>query len=317
MSNAFFRYTKEVVMDLVSVDDMEFFDQVAHSTSLTEAARSWGKSVSAVSKRLSQLESRLGAQLVRRSTRKLALTEEGLRYAEGIKRIIREKIDLEDALFYQHGQLRGRITVHSTPGFGRTHIAPLLGEFLSEHPDVEIDLELSPLPLNIANTTFDVAIRIGALVDSRLKARMLAQNRRIVCAAPSYLIDHAEPRNLSDLDQHDCIVLKENSGDYALWRFGDRGEKYVRVSGSLTSDDGDVVTDWCVQGHGLMMRSTWHVGPLIQDELLVQVLPSVPTPEANIFALYPSEAQVPRRVSALVDYLEVNLPVRLGGVTTG
>ncbi len=298
-------------MDLASIDDMEFFDQIARSASLTEAARAWGKSVSAVSKRLSHLEERLGAQLVRRSTRRLSLTEEGSQYAAGIKHLLRQKLDLEDSLFYQHGNLKGRIRVHSTPGFGRSHIAPLLSEFLIKHPTVEIDLELSPLPLNLANPTFDVAIRVGALNDSRLKARLVARNRRIVCASPEYLQQHPAPEDLVDLESHNCIVLRENSNDYALWRFGESGERFVRVSGNMISDDGEIVTDWCMQGHGLIMRSAWHVDPLIKRGLLQQVLPDIPTPEANVFALYTSDGQLPRRVTAFLDFLEKHLPERM------
>lgn len=114
------------------------------------------------------------------------------------------------------GELKGRITVHSSLGIGRKHIAPLLGEFVRQHPLIQIDLELSPLPLNISGTNFDIAIRVGGLSDSRLKAKLLARNRRIVCAAPSYF-DSAPPlQTIRDLERHNCIVLRENNGDYSL-----------------------------------------------------------------------------------------------------
>jgi DNA-binding transcriptional LysR family regulator len=141
-----FQERKKQDMDLSSIDDLEFFEQISRSQSLTEAARNWGRSVSAVSKRLAALESRLGVPLVRRSTRRLTLTEEGQRYASGALAILQQKTDLEDALSVQHGELKGRISVHSTPGIGRKHIAPLLGEFVRQHPLTQIDLELSPLP---------------------------------------------------------------------------------------------------------------------------------------------------------------------------
>ena len=299
-------------MDLTSIDDLEFFEQIARSQSLTEAARNWGKSVSAVSKRLSALESRLGVPLVRRSTRRLTLTEEGQRYATGASAILQQKTDLEDALSAQHGELKGRITVHSSLGIGRKHIAPLLGEFVQQHPLIQIDLELSPLPLNIAGTNFDIAIRVGGLSDSRLKAKLLARNRRIVCAAQSYL-DTAPPlRTMRDLERHNCIVLRENNADYSLWRFGEKGQEYVDVKGSMISDDGDVVTNWCIQGLGLIMRSTWHVNPLIQQGALLQVLPQIPTPNADIYALYPAITRTPRRISAAIEHLRQGLAARIG-----
>jgi DNA-binding transcriptional LysR family regulator len=291
---------------------LEFFEQISRSQSLTEAARSWGKSVSAVSKRLAALEARLGVPLVRRSTRKLTLTEEGQLYASGAVAILRQKTDLEDALSLQHGELKGRISVHSTLGIGRRHIAPLLGEFVRQHPLIEVDLELSALPLNISGTNFDIAIRVGALSDSRLKAKLLARNRRIVCAAPSYLEDAPPLVTIRDLERHNCIVLRENNADYALWRFGESEQEHVRVSGNMISDDGDVVTGWCAQGLGLIMRSTWHVNPLIQQGVLRHVLPDVPTPSADIYALYAATTQTPRRITAAMDHLRQGLAKALG-----
>jgi LysR family transcriptional regulator, transcriptional activator for dmlA len=299
-------------VDLTSVDDLEFFEQISRSRSLTEAAMAWGKSVSVVSKRLTQLESRLGVQLVKRSTRRLTLTPEGQQYAAGAVAILQQKTDLEDSVSQHHGELQGRIAVHSTSGIGRAHIAPLLGEFVRQHPRIHVDLELSPLPLNISGTDFDIAIRVGSLQDSRLKAKLLARNRRIVCAAPEYLQHHPAPRNTADLQDHNCIVLRENNSDYALWRFGSESQQdYVRVSGNMIGDDGDVVTGWCLQGLGLIMRSTWHVNPLIQRGLLRQVLEHVPTPDADIHALYPAAAQTPRRVAAVIDHLRQGLTARL------
>lgn len=299
-------------MDLASIDDLEFFEQISRSRSLTEAARSWGKSVSVVSKRLAALEARLGVPLVRRSTRQLTLTEEGQLYASGAVSILQQKTDLEDALSVQHGELKGRIAVHSTLGIGRKHIAPLLGEFIRKHPLIEIDLELSALPLNISGTNFDIAIRVGALSDSRLKARLLARNRRIVCAAPSYLEGAPALHDVRDLERHNCIVLRENNADYALWRFGDQGQEHVRVDGTMVSDDGDVVTDWCAQGLGLIMRSTWHVNPLIHDGVLVQVLADVPTPSADIYALHPATTKAPRRITEAIEHLRQGLVGRVG-----
>ena len=154
--------------------------------------------------------------------------------------------------------------------------------------------------MNISGTNFDIAIRVGGLSDSRLKAKLLARNRRIVCAAPIYF-DSAPPlQTIRDLERHNCIVLRENNGDYSLWRFGEKEQEYVDVRGSMISDDGDVVTDWCIQRLGLIMRSTWHVNPLIQQGVLQQVLPDVQTPSADIYAPYPSTDRTPRRITLRV-----------------
>jgi len=304
---------KEVVeVDLSSVDDLEFFEQISRSRSLTEAARSWGKSLPSVSKRLTLLESRLGVQLVRRSTRKLTLTPEGEQYAAGALSILQQKTDLEEGVSQKYGELRGRIAVHSTIGLGRIHIAPLLGEFVREHPRVAIDLELSALPLNIAGTSFDIGIRVGTLEDSRLKSRRLAESRRVVCAAPQYLQSAGRPVTVAELEQHNCIILRQENSDYAVWRFGsDQRQQHIRVNGNMVSDDGEVVTGWCLQGLGLIMRSSWHVNPMLREGRLQQVLEDMPTPSADIHAVYPAAVHTPRRVSEAIDYLKRGLAERL------
>ncbi|MFI9503611.1 LysR family transcriptional regulator [Nocardia sp. NPDC052566] len=295
----------------ISTDDVLFFGVVAKASSLTEAAREMGTSVSSVSKRLSRIERRLGVSLMTRTTRRLTLTSEGERYAAGSAAIAAELTELEDSLS-EHSELVGRIRVHATVGLGRAHIAPLVAEFCTAHPRVQVELELSPLPLNIAGTTFDVGIRVGALQDSRLTAKRLHPNRRIVCASPEYLRRHGTPAEPKQLHNHNCIVLRENEGDYALWRFGtDSDETAIRVAGNLSSNDGDVITRWCVEGYGLIMRSTWHVAPLLREGALVQVLTDVPTPSADIHALYLATAHVPRRISSLVDHLTEGLARRV------
>ena len=295
-----------------SAEDVLFFDVVARSSSLTEAAREFGVSVSSVSKRLSRIEKRLGVRLIQRTTRRLTLTSEGERYAAGAAVIAAEVTELEESISEQHAELVGRVRVHATLGLGRAHIAPLVGQFLDEHPRVQIELDLSPLPLNIAGTTFDIGIRVGSLQDSRLTAKRLSRNRRVVCAAPDYLERHGTPAQPKDLEHHNCIVLRENEGDYALWRFGPANDEIaIRVAGNLLCNDGDVTTRWCVEGHGLIMRSLWHVAPLLREGALVQVLSDFPTPSADINALYSATSHVPRRIRALVDHLAAGLSDRI------
>lgn len=295
----------------MTTDDVLFFGAVAKASSLTEAAREMGTSLSSVSKRLSRIEQRLGVRLMTRTTRRMTLTTEGERYAAGAAVIAAHLTELEDSLT-DHGELVGRIKVQASVGLGRAHIAPLVAEFCAANPRVQLELDLSPLPLNNADTTFDIGIRVGTLQDSRLTAKRLHSNRRIVCASPEYLHRHGTPMTPRDLHDHNCIVLRENESDYALWRFGsDDDEIAVRVDGTLSSNDGDVITQWCTEGHGMIMRSIWHVGPLLRQGALVQVLPDIPTPSADIHAVYLATARVPRRISSLVDHLAQGLALRL------
>lgn len=287
---------------------------VAASETLTAAARELDCSLPVVSKRLSAMERRLDVRLVRRGTRGLALTSEGEVYAARLEAILDQVRELEDLVTHRSGDLRGSVVVQATPGLGRAHVAPLLGEFTALHPGVDVQLRTSALPLRPHRREFDLAVHVGTPPDSALRMRRLARNHRIPCAAPSYVDRRGTPERVEDLARHDCIVLRENEGDFALWRFGDAGEpRQVRVRGHLSSNDGDVVTDWALRGRGVIMRSEWHVRSYLDSGALVRVLPGVPTPPADIYALVSGDTHVPRRISELVEQLASRLPGRLAG----
>nr|WP_308308916.1 LysR family transcriptional regulator [Streptomyces sp. CHD11] len=294
------------------MDDLQFFDVVASSETLTAASRELGCSLPVVSKRLSALERRLDVRLVQRGARRLTLTSEGRLYAARVQAILDQVHELEDTVTDGSGGLRGPVVVEATPGLGRAHIAPLLGTFAAAHPGLHVRMQTSALPLRPHRREFDVAVHVGTPPDSSLRMRRLAGNRRLPCAAPSYLAAHTTPASIEDLADHNCIVLREKESDYALWRFGDTDHpRHVRVHGALSSNDGDVVTGWALEGHGIIMRSYWHVRPHLERGELVRVLPHVPTPPADIYALLEDGRHIPRRVSALIDHLADHLPERL------
>ncbi|WP_328491961.1 LysR family transcriptional regulator [Streptomyces sp. NBC_00414] len=296
----------------MTVDDLKFFQVVAASETLTAASRQLGWSLPVVSKRLSALESRLDVRLVQRGTRRLVLTSEGALYASGLDSILDRLRELEDLVTERSGELRGSLVVQATLGLGRAHVAPLLAEFAASHPQLQVQLDTSALPLRPHRRKFDVAVHVGSPPDSSLRMRRLAENRRVPCAAPSYLERRGAPTCVEDLARHDCIVLRENEGDYALWRFGDVGDpRHVRVRGPLQSNDGDIVTGWALEGRGVVMRSEWHVRPHMERGDLVRVLPNVPTPAADIYALLEDDGHVPRRVTELIEHLAARMPGRL------
>ncbi|WP_410641751.1 LysR family transcriptional regulator [Amycolatopsis sp. lyj-346] len=295
-----------------SIDDLRFFHVVASSETLTAAARELQCSLPVVSKRLGALERRLDARLVHRGTRRLTLTSEGELFAARLEKILDEVRELEDLVTHRSGELRGSIVVQATLGLGRAHVAPLLGEFGARHPGVGIRLRTSALPLRPHRHEFDLAVHVGTPPDSSLRMRRLARNRRVPCAAPSYVERRGVPERIEDLADHDCIVLRENESDFALWRFGDaRNPRQVRVRGRLSSNDGDVVTGWALQGHGVIMRSEWQVRTHLDSGALVRVLPDVPTPPADIYALRADDVHVPRRIGELIKHLAARLPDRI------
>ncbi|WP_432043601.1 LysR family transcriptional regulator [Streptomyces cadmiisoli] len=295
-----------------SLDDLEFFRVVASSETLTAASRELGCSLPVVSKRLSALERRLDVRLVQRGARRLVLTSEGKLYAARVEAILDQVRELEDSVTDRSDRLRGSLVVEATLGLGRAHIAPLLGEFAEAHPELHVRLQTSDLPLRPHRREFDVAVHVGTPPDSSLRMRRLAENRRLPCAAPSYLARHGAPASIEDLADHNCIVLRENESDFALWRFGDAASpRHLRVHGGLSSNDGDVVTGWALEGRGVIMRSEWHIRPHLDRGELVHVLPHIPTPSADIYALVEDDVHVPRRVSRLIDFLAARLPGRL------
>ncbi|WP_415394267.1 LysR family transcriptional regulator (plasmid) [Rhodococcus globerulus] len=295
-----------------SIDDLTFFGVVAESETLTAAARQLGCSLPVVSRRLTALERRLGARLVHRGTRRLTLTSEGQTYASRLESILDQVRALEDEVADGDAGLSGSIVVQATLGLGRVHIAPLVGEFAASHPRVHLQLVTSALPLRPHRNAFDVAVHVGTPPDSSMRIRRLSENRRVPCASPSYLEERGIPRVLGDLADHSCIVLHENEGDFDLWRFGDAVHpQYIRVGGALSGTDGEVVTNWALEGRGIIMRSEWQVRPYLRRGELVRVLPDMPTPPADIYALTNSTVHVPRRFVALIDHLVTRLPARL------
>lgn len=292
------------------LDDLAFFQVLARAGSLTGTARELGLSLSAVSKRLKQLEQRLGVTLASRTTRRLRLTGEGESYLARGRRILDDVRELEDSLGQASGALSGQLTVNATFGFGRHHIAPLLSVFAGRHPGLRLQLELTNFPLGLHDAEVDIGIRIGPPADSRLVARRLLANRRILCATPAYLAKAPPLTQPAELAHHACLVVRENDSDYALWRFR-RGQEQqaIKVQGPFTSNDSEVIARLARDGHGIMLRSWWDVfGPLASGEL-VALLPEWHTSAADFYLV--SRQRQPARVAACIAYLMAALPKRL------
>ncbi|MFG6666950.1 LysR family transcriptional regulator [Halomonas sp. HNIBRBA4712] len=298
-----------------ALDDLAFFQQLARARSLTETARSLGLSLSAVSKRLKQLEARLGVTLVARTTRKLTLTPEGERYLARGALILEELAELESRLADTRSEtLSGPLRINATFGFGRTHIAPLLSRFCHAHPELQSWLELTNFPVNLADQGFDIGIRVGEPPDSRLIARPLLKSRRVLCAAPDYVARMPALESPQALTRHECLVVQENGTDFPLWRFepvGGGPVQAVKVGGRLSGNDAEVITRLALDGHGVMLRSWWDVHAHLQSGALTALLPGWQGVRADFIAVYEARRHVPARVRAFIDYLEQELPRRV------
>ena len=287
--------------------DLEFFAALARAGSLSAAGRELGISTAAVSRHLAQMEERIGVLLVNRTTRRMQLTAEGEIYREHARRIIGGIDELEEALGPGKLLPKGLLRVNATLGFGRSQVGPLVSRFVKRNPEIEVQLQLSVNPPPITEDAFDVCIRFGAPPDSRLVARRLASNRRLLCAAPAYLSRHGTPRMPEDLLRHRCITIRQGDEAYGLWRLKARGRntaaRSVKVGGSLSTNDGGIAVDWALAGHGILMRAEWDIERHLQSGRLVQVLPQYDTPDADIHAVYPQGHRNTRRVSAFVEFL--------------
>lgn len=294
------------------IDDLAFFQQVATRGSLTEVARHLGLSLPAVSKRLSQLESRLGVQLLQRTTRRLSLTPEGTLYLDGGRPILRQLEELESALNSRQPTLHGRLRINGTLGFGRRHLAPVVSSFARLHPELEISLELTNQPVSLLDDQFDIGVGMGEPPDSRLIGIRLLENPRILCAAPRYLESMSAPQQVADLVRHNCIVLRQFGSDYAIWRFHKDGVDYAhKVSGTLSSNDGEVTVGLALEGHGMILRSRWDVQEHLESGRLQAVLEDHHAPNGDIYAVYQQRRHLPQRISVFTHYLVQALAKRL------
>lgn len=283
---------------------MAFFSLLARCGSFSAAARELDVTTPAISKRLAQMEARLGVQLLNRTTRRVGLTAEGETYLSHARRILAEIDDMEQLVSSAAAAPRGLLRVNATLGFGRSHIAPLISGFIKRHPQVQVQLQLSADPPPLTEDAFDVCVRFGEPPDARVLARHLAPNRRLLCAAPSYLARHGIPKVPHDLARHDCIGIRQGDEAYGTWRLtlGKRAET-VKVRGNLSTNDGEIAVNWALAGHGIVMRAEWDIARYLRSGRLKQVLENYRTPSADIYAVYPQRHQVSARVRAFVEFL--------------
>ena len=298
----YFFMRHNISMDVFS--DLAFFQLLLQKGTMAAAAQEMGITPPSVSKRLATLENRLGVRLLHRTTRRMSLTSEGEMYLDGGGRLLEELNELEQAVTGAKATPRGLVRISATLGFGREHIVPALSEFVRIYPEVQTQLHLTAQPVNMVKEGFDISIRFGDLPDSRLTARKLAANRRILCAAPSYLEKSSEPTSPKELQQHSCIILRESDETFGTWHLshGARQET-IKVDGSLSSNDGACVLAWALDGHGILMRSEWDVAPYIRSERLRVVLPDWSAPPADIYLVYPTKANLTAKTRTLIDFL--------------
>ncbi len=293
--------------------DLELVQAIRQHGTLAAAARALGMAAPAATKRLAAIEAGLGLRLFQRTTRRVSPTAEGDAVCERAADLLRGFEALEAELRERRAEPSGPIRLAATFGFGRHWVGPALAAFQQRYPAVSVQLQLTEQLPDLAVEGYDGAIWLWNAPAQRASewvSRRLAHNQRVLVAAPTYLQQHGTPRAPQELGQHQCLVVRENGGltdkHFDHWRLhptAGSSALHVQVRGPLSSNSGEMVRDWCLAGHGIMLRSLWDISPQLSSGELVRVLPGWSMPDADIHWLAPYRAQVPRRIRLLVEHL--------------
>jgi DNA-binding transcriptional LysR family regulator len=295
------------------LEELAAFVAVAEVGSFTEAAKQLGRDASVISRRVSQLENRLGVRLLSRTTRRVSLTEAGVQYQRRVQTVLEELANAsrEASDFAASPQGLVRISVSLT--FGRHWIAPLLPSFVARHPQIRIDARFTDRQVDVVAEGYDVAIRVGVLRDSSLTSRKLASYRNILVAAPDYLAAHGKPRTPSDLMKHACLTFTGFAAwpDWPLLKDGKR--QTVRPTGPLIADSSEALLLAAIEGAGITFTPDWLAGPAMRAGKLAQVLPGWGGPSnGGVYAILPPGRLVPTKTRIFVD--EIANHIRAGWV---
>jgi DNA-binding transcriptional LysR family regulator len=285
---------------LTNLIELQTFERIVRLGSLSAAARNLGVGLAVVSKRLASLECRAATQLIRRSTRRLAPTEEGLDLLASIERVLEELAEAEAQLARRHEEPVGSLRVGAPVSLGRRHVAPVIGALCDRHPKLSASLHLSDEHVGDLGADMDVSVRIGMPSEGAAAARKLADGHRILVAAPSFLDRHGRPSSPEQLLRLPAIRFDWARGPWSL-RDPEGKEIDIVPNGQLRTDDGDVAVDWAVGGHGLLLKSLIDVGKDVREGKLEHVLPGWISEAAPIYALLQSRRHVPGKVRAFVD----------------
>lgn len=287
-------------------EDMRIFAQVMEAGSFTAAADRLGMSKQSVSRRLMQLEERLGVRLLNRSTRRLDATPLGQHYYQSALRLLGEVQQVEHDISGQAQALRGTLRLSAPLSFAMSHLGCLLTEFLQLHPQVDVEVDLSDRAVDLIGEGYDLALRIGALEDSSLIARRIASVERVYCASPAYLQARGVPLKPEDLAGHDCLPYGHSR--QVQWQFRQGGKaQAIQVTGRMRANNGELLRDAAIAGMGVTYLPTFIVGQALADGRLVNVLEEWTPPTLQLSAVYPQHRQVARPVQGFVSFLRERL----------
>lgn len=287
--------------------DLPVFVTVVDCGSFSQAAKQLNLTKSAVSKRISHLEDGLGIRLLNRTTRKLSLTEAGQRYYDYASQALSLAKRGVDAVSELHGSPQGRLKITAPMTFGVLHVAPLISEFLSRYPEVEIDLQLEDKMVDLVEGGFDLGIRIGHLPDSNLIAKRLAPCRTVLCASPSYVEKMGAPQKPADLADHNCLRYSYFRGGNE-WLFLHQEQEFkVLPRGNFIVNNSEAIRRALITGIGVAQMPTFIIGKELRSGTLVNLMPEYRLPEHFLYAVYPQRKHMPLKVRMFIDFLSEKL----------
>ncbi|MEW9586194.1 LysR family transcriptional regulator [Paraburkholderia sp. DGU8] len=290
--------------DLPLLEDLRLFCLVANKQSFASAARELGVSKALISKRIGILEASLKIRLLHRTPRSLSLTESGRIVCQSAQRILDDTEQMVDAISATKGAVRGQLRICAASGFGRKHLARAIFAMTQRYPDLEFQLELIDRPVDLIREGFDLDVRMGQVHEENLIVRRLMRNSRVLCASGDYLRKRGEPRDIAELVEHSCIVIRECDQEYGYWKLeGPDGTETVRVKGALSTNNGQIAHQWAIDGAGIVLRSLWDVGPSLRSGALRRILPAYEQ-KADGWARYPVRLSTSAKMSVCVQFLQ-------------
>lgn len=291
----------------MDLNDIIVFTKVVETKSFTGAADALGLPKSTVSRKLAQLEERLGVRLVQRTTRKLALTEIGEAYYDRCSRIVADIHAAEQLVTDMQSTPRGRLRVTASVDFSTRYLGEIIAAFLAEHPDINVELEAIDRVVDLIEDSFDVAVRIGQMPESTLIARRLCSLHLLLCASPDYLARRGAPKTIEELDEHDHVLFTPTSRNQT-WTLvnGDATYEFGRPA-RLASNNYGAVVDVARAGGGIALISEFMVADELKAGHLVQVLPEWQTRPTDVHAVYPARQNLPPRLTLFLDHLAKSL----------
>jgi len=281
---------------------METFVHIVDTGSLTAAADALHSSLPSVVRTLAALEAELDVRLLNRTTRRIALTDEGREYVERCRRVLSEVDDAEAALTARRRNPRGRLRLTAPVMFGRMHVAPLVTDFVTRHPALQVDLSLLDRVVDLVEEGIDAAVRIGRLPDSSLVAVTVGQTQRVICASPAYLKRFGTPMTVADLAAHRCVSFT-GLAPGGEWLVGEGGRaQHVPVTVVLSSNQIDAVLDACTRGVGIGQFLRYQVQALLDSGRLRLLLPAAGDEPLPIHVIYPHARLLSSNVRAFIDF---------------